>query len=169
MSAITDYFTAPSDEAATAALDGLLDLDPDVVEADRALYRIDPAEASRPRVRAAASGTPVLEAKRIEPRVALGRLEEALTGRSYEEIVAGPRRGSLVAAGEDSVVLAVADELRDALAGVDADAVTAAARVWIFDEAAEPSEESAPFVAALAELAADAVARGDRIYCHVVF
>ncbi|RDI19488.1 hypothetical protein DEU38_118112 [Rhodococcus sp. AG1013] len=170
MSAITDYFTAPSDEVAATALDDLLDLDPDVVDAAQALYRTDPDEASRPRVQSASSGTPVLQAKRIEPGIALSRLEAALTGRTYEQVTAGPRRGSLVAAGEDgdAFVLTVADELRDALADLDSDAVTAAARVWIFDEAADPTEASAPFIAALAELAAGAVARGDSIYCHMV-
>ena len=145
MSAITDYFTAPSDEVAATALDGLLDLDPDVVDAAQALYRTDPDEASRPRVQSASSGTPVLQAKRIEPGIALSRLEAALTGRTYEQVTAGPRRGSLVAAGEDgdAFVLTVADELRDALAGLDSDAVAAAARVWIFDEAADPTEASA--------------------------
>ncbi|RVW09256.1 hypothetical protein EGT67_12950 [Prescottella agglutinans] len=159
MSAITDYFTAPSDEVATAALDGLLDLDP---ETD--------AEVSGPRVQAAASGTPVLQAKGMEPTVALGRLEAVLTGRTYDEVASGPRRGSLVAAGEDgdALIVTVADELRDALAGADAATVAAAARTWVFDEGYEPSEESAPFLTALAELATGAVARGDRIYCRIL-
>ncbi|WP_430332971.1 hypothetical protein [Rhodococcus sp. ACT016] len=170
MSVITDYFTAPSDEVAATALDGLIDVDPDVVTADDELNRASAEEASRPRIRAAASGTPVLHAKRIDPTVSLGRLEAVLTGRTYEEITAGPRRGSLVSAGEDGdcLVLTVADELRDALADLDSDAIAAAARAWVFDEAAEPSEASAPFLTALAELAAGAVARGDRIYCHIV-
>ncbi|MDH6679380.1 hypothetical protein M2284_003602 [Rhodococcus sp. LBL1] len=159
VSAITDYFTAQSDEVAATALEGLIDLDPDVV-----------ASASGPRILAAASGTPVLQAKGIDPTVSLGRLEAVLTGRTYDEIAAGPRRGSLVAAGEDgdSLVLTVADELRDALAGSDSAAIAAAARAWVFDEASEPSEESAPFLTALAELAAGAVARGDRLYCQIV-
>ncbi|MFM1728785.1 hypothetical protein ABI214_25260 [Prescottella soli] len=159
MSVITDYFTAPSDEVATTALDGLLDLDPDV-----------DAEVSGPRIQATTSGTPVLQAKGIDPTVALGRLEAVLTGRTYDDIAAGPRRGSLVAAGEDgdSLILTVADELRDALAGSDVATVAAAARTWVFDEASEPSEASAPFLTALAELATGAVARGDRLYCRII-
>ncbi len=159
VSAITDYFTAPSDEVAATALDGLLDLAPDVDTGVPGL-----------RIQAAASGTPVLEAKGIDPTVALGRLEAVLTGRTYDEIAAGPRRGSLVAAGEDGdiLILTVADELRDALAGSDVAAVAAAARTWVFDEASEPSETSAPFLTALAELATGAVARGDRIYCRII-
>ena len=168
MSAITDYFTASSDEIAATALEGLLDLDPDVVEAARVLYRTDPEEASRPRVGSASSGTPILQAKGIEPSIALSRLEAALTGRTYEQVKSGRRRGALVAADEDAFVFTVADELRDALAGLDSDAVTAAARVWIFDEAVEPSEASAPFLTALADLATGAAARGESIYCHMV-
>ena len=70
MSAITDYFTARTDEHATSALAGLVDLEPEVMEANA---------ASRPRVQLAASGTPVLQAKGVDPVVALGRLEAALT------------------------------------------------------------------------------------------
>lgn len=170
MSAITDYFSAPSDDAAAAALEGLLDLDPDDIAAAEELYRTSPDEGARPRVRTAAGGTPVLQAKGIDPTVSLGRLEAVLTGRSYADIKAGPRRGSMVADGEfgDSFVLSVADELRDALAGADPSALIAAAGEWIFDEAAEPSEESVPFVVALAELATTAASRGERLYCRVI-
>ncbi|PTR32300.1 hypothetical protein C8K36_1011352 [Rhodococcus sp. OK519] len=170
MSAITDYFSAPSDAAAAAALDGLIDLDPEDIASAAELYRTSPDEAAVPRVRIAASGTPVLQAKGIDPTVALGRLESALTDRSYEDVAAGPRRGSMVADSDsgDSFVLSVADELRDALAGSDPRALVTAARNWIFDEAAGPSEESVPFVSALAALASTAVSRGDRLYCRII-
>lgn len=170
MSAITDYFSAPSDEAAAAALDDLLDLGPDGIAAAEELYRTSPDEAARPRVRAAASGTPVLQAKGIDPTVSLGQLEAVLTGRTYDEVKAGPRRGSMVADSEDgdAFVLSVADELRAALAASEPSALIAAAGAWIFDEAAEPSEESVPFVVALAELATTATSRGERLYCRII-
>ena len=138
MSAITDYFAAPSDAAAATALDD---------------GPIDPVQA-----------------KRVDPIVSLSRLESVLTGKAYDEITAGLRRGSLVAVNDDgdAYILTVADELRDALAGLDAEGVMAAARAWAIDETVEPSEESVPFLAALAELATGAVHRGDRIYCHMV-
>lgn len=170
MSAITDYFSAPSDEAAAAALDDLLDLDPDDISATEDLYRTSPDEAARPRVRTAASGTPVLQAKGIDPKVSLGQLEAVLTGRSYGDVKAGPRRGSMVADSEDgdAFVLSVSDELRAALAASEPTALIAAAREWVFDEDAEPSEESVPFVVALAELAGTAATRGERLYCRII-
>lgn len=161
MSAILDYFTAPSDRHAAAALDGLVDLDPDTIDAN---------EAPRPRIQMAASGTPVLQVKGVEPVVALGRLEAALTARPYEDVASGARFGSLVAMSDDgdSLVLTVTDELRDALAELDADGVAAAARVWAIDEEGEPSEESVPVLSAFVELSAGAVHRGERVYCRVI-
>ncbi len=169
MSAILDYFTAPSDQHAVAALDGLVDLDPDTIDANEApCGSLD--VATRPWIQVAASGTPVLQLKGVEPVVALGRLEAALTGRPYEEVASGARRGSLVAMSDDgdSLVLTVTDELRDALAALDADGVAAAARVWAIDEEGEPSEESVPVLSVLAELSAGAVNRGERIYCRII-
>lgn len=161
MSAILDYFTAPSDRHAAAALDDLVDLDPDTIDAN---------EVRRPRIQMAASGTPVLQLKGVEPIVALGRLEAALTARPYEEVASGARHGSLVAMSDDGdlLVLTVTDELRDALAELDAAAVAAAARVWAIDEEGEPSEESVPVLSAFVELSAGAVNRGEHIYCRVI-
>ena len=161
MSAILDYFAAASDQHAAAALDGLVDLDPDTIDAN---------EVRRPRIQMAASGTPVLQLKGVEPVVALGRLEAALTARPYEEVASGARHGSLVAMSDDGdlLVLTVTDELRDALAELDAAAVAAAARVWAIDEEGEPSEESVPVLSAFVELSAGAVNRGERLYCRVI-
>ncbi|EME24085.1 hypothetical protein G419_00990 [Rhodococcus triatomae BKS 15-14] len=167
MSAILDYFTAPSDQHAAAALDDLDDLEPDTSdEAPGA----SPNPLTRPRIRLTASGTPVLQVNGVEPVVALGRLEAALTGRPYDEVTAGTRSGSLVAMSDDgdSLVVTVTDELRDVLAELDADGVAAAARVWAIDEDGEPSEESVPLLAAFAELSAGAVDRGENVYCRVL-
>lgn len=161
MSAITDYFTARTDEHATSALEGLVDLEPAVIEAN---------DASRPRVQLAADGTPVLQAKGVDPVVALGRLEAALTARPYDEVAKGPRCGKLVAMSDDgdTLVLTVTDELRDALAELNADGVAAAAAAWAIDETSKPSEDSVPFLTAFAELATRAVAQGERMYGYVV-
>ena len=97
-----------------SALEGLVDLEPEVIEANA---------ASRPRIQLAASGTPVLQAKGVDPVVALGRLEAALTARPYDEIAKGPRCGKLVAMSDDgdTLVLTVTDELREALAELNAE------------------------------------------------
>ncbi|MBH5143282.1 MULTISPECIES: hypothetical protein [Rhodococcus] len=161
MSAITDYFTARTDEHATSALEGLVDLEPAVIEAN---------DASRPRIQLAADGTSVLQAKGVDPVVALGRLEAALTARPYNEVAKGPRCGKLVAMSDDgdTLVLTVTDELRDALAELNAEGVAAAAAAWAIDETSEPSEDSVPFLTAFAELATRAVAQGERMYGYVV-
>ncbi|MGC0363837.1 hypothetical protein ABH922_001821 [Rhodococcus sp. 27YEA15] len=170
MSAIIDYFTATSDQHAAAALAGLLDLAPELIEENEALYRTSPAMATRPRVQSAATGTPVLQSRGIDPSVALGRLEAALTSREYDEVAAGTRCGALVAMSEDgdSLVVTVTDELRDALAALTADGVAAVAALWAMDETSEPSEESVPWLTAFAELAAGGVSRGERVYAYVV-
>ena len=170
MSAILDYFTAPSDRHAAAALDDLVDLDPDTIDANEGRCGASPDVAPRPRIQVAASGTPVLQLKGVEPVVALGRLEAALTARPYEEVASGARHGSLVAMSDDgdTLVLTVTDELRDALAELDADAVAAAARVWAIDEEGEPSEEPVPVLSAFVELSAGAAHRGERVYCRVI-
>ncbi|MFD1815845.1 hypothetical protein [Rhodococcus gannanensis] len=167
MSAILDYFTAPSDQHAAAALDDLVDVEPDTIDDASGPT---PDTLTRPRIRLAANGTPVLQVKGVEPVVALGRLEAVLTGRSYDEVSSGARSGSLVAMSDDgdSLVLTVTDELRDALAALDADGVAAAARAWAIDEDGEPSDESVPLLAAFAELSAGAVDRGERVYCRVL-
>ncbi|MBT2264383.1 hypothetical protein [Rhodococcus erythropolis] len=161
MSAITDYFTARTDEHATSALEGLVDLEPAVIEAN---------DASRPRIQLAASGTPVLQAKGVDPVVTLGRLEASLTARPYDEVSKGPRCGKLVAMSEDgdTLVLTVSDQLRDSLAELDAEGIAAAAATWAIDETSEPSEESVLFLTAFAELAARAVAQGEQMYSYVV-
>ncbi|MDI9902671.1 hypothetical protein QM716_22705 [Rhodococcus sp. IEGM 1409] len=121
MSAITDYFTARTDEHATSAL-------------------------------------------------AVGRPEASLTGRSYDEVAKGTRCGKLVAMRDDgdTLVLTVADELRYALAELNAAGVAAAATTWAIGEMSEPAEESVPFLTAFAEPAARAVTQGGRMYGYVV-
>jgi hypothetical protein len=68
----------------------------------------------------------------------------------------------------DTLVLTVTDELRDALAELNAEGVAAAAAAWAIDETSEPSEDSVPFLTAFAELATRAVAQGERMYGYVV-
>jgi hypothetical protein len=59
MSVLTDYFVADSDAVAATAVDdvdgrpGLLDLTREDVAAGKALYRVSPDEATRPRVQVA--------------------------------------------------------------------------------------------------------------------
>lgn len=177
MGTLTDYFTAPSDPAAAAALDGLLDLTPEAHAADREMHRHTPETAARPRLQIAAGGTPVLFGKGVDPVVSLGLLEAVLTGRTYERVLDDPRQGDLVADNDGAAVLTVTDTLRDALAARDAAALDRDGRAWTAALRAdagpgpEPaSEETAVrFAMVLSELATGAAARGDHLYCRVAY
>lgn len=59
-----------------------------------------------------------VSAKGIDPLVQLGTLEAMLTGRGYEQIVAGPRAGHVLTTqdGGERLVVTLTDELQDVLA-----------------------------------------------------
>ena len=140
MSVLTDYFAAGSDGGAATAVDyvdgqpGLLDLTPEDVATGKALYRVSPDEATRPRVKVAQSGTLVVQSKGVDP-TNLARLEEILTGRSYDEVSADPRHAALIGPArheeiDGRMVLSVTDTLRDALASLEPSALPQVARQW---------------------------------------
>jgi hypothetical protein len=179
VSVLTDYFAAGSDGVAATAVeyfDGqprLLDLAAEDVAADKALYLLSPDEATRPQVRTAESGTLVVQSKGVDP-TCLARLEEILTGRSYDEVNGDPRQAALIAPAEDDIdgcmVLSVTDTLRNALASLDPLEQSQAARQWADAEFSATAEDSLTmFVGALTDLARQAVVSNDRIYCYVCF
>jgi hypothetical protein len=67
-------------------------------------------------------GFDVVYAKNIDPVVLLGQLELILTGSTQP----GARHGKLVADPNQAPIVAVSDELRDALAGLELPARSAA-------------------------------------------
>lgn len=162
---LTDYFAAPSDQVAATAAEyvegrpGLLDLAPEVSAAAKASYQ---EEAGRPRVRTAQSGLLFLQGKGVDPAILLGSLEEILTGRSYDEVKADPRQGGLIATSDDEgrVIVSVTGTLRDALAAADPAGLADVAERW------EDGTDAA-YLAALADLARQAVARGEHLYCAI--
>jgi hypothetical protein len=181
MSALTDYFAAGSDRVAATAADhvearpGLLDLTPQDVAAGKALYRVSPQEAARPRVNSARSGTLVVQSKGVDPALALARLEEILTGRPRDEVSADPRYAALIGPADPDevdgrVVLSVTDSLRDALASLEAPALPRVARQWALAEFDGTAQDGlAQFLTALSDLARRAVGRTERLYCRVTF
>jgi hypothetical protein len=181
MSILTDYFAAGSDRLAATAADyvdgqpGLLDLAPEDVAANKALYRASPEQAARPRVQTAHSGTLVVQSKGVGPDIPLARLEEILTGRSHDEVGADPRQAALIGPARQEeidgrMVLSVTDALRDALASLDASALPWVARQWAIAEFAGSAEDSLVlFLIALTDLARRAVSRAERLYCCVTF
>ena len=180
MSVLTDYFAAGSDDVAATAIGhadgqtGLLELTPEDVAAGKALYRVSPVEATRPRVQVAQSGTLVVQSKGVDP-FDLARLEEMLTGRSHEEVCADPRHAAMIAPArpedaDEGMVLSVTDALRDALASLEPSALPEVARHWAsveFD--ATVAESVTLFLVALTELARRAVADHNRLYCAVAY
>lgn len=144
---LLDYFAAPSDDAARAAID------------------VGPASAPH--------SFPTVALTGVDPAVSLGKLEELLTGADYDSVVDGPRAAQAVEVRNDGelVVVTLTDELQAALAGADEVRLREVAAQWSrIEEFHLADEEPADLTAALVELAALAKAatdRGDRLYCWI--
>lgn len=180
MSVLADYFAAGSDDVAAAAVDfvdgqpGLLDLAPQDSAANKALYEASPEQAARPRLETAHSGVPIVRSRRLDAVHPFARLEEFLTGRPYDDVVADPRHDGLVAPSPEEVdgciVLSITDTLRDALASLDGSALPDLAQRWAnaeFD--ASGAGSLAELLAALTDLARQAGGRGEHLYCRYAF
>jgi len=146
MSQLTDYFVAPSDEAAAGVLRS---------------------------GRLKKSGFPVLETNNMDPTIVMGNLEAILTGRDYREVCANPRQSFTPAFTEGVMVVALTDELRDALAASDESRLREAGVALAATEEVAPLSEEAVegFVGCILELAAlarTARARGESMYCRWV-
>jgi hypothetical protein len=176
----TDYFAAASDEAAAAFVEhgpahAGLSGDEEIGAAFRAAQQAGDREALRavfrPRVQAAPDGMPVMRSKGILPAIQLDKLEALLTGRSYEEITAGPRSSADVAStgGGDTLVLTVTDELQHVLATADESRLAEVAVPWMESDKLLGRDSAAltNFLTALAELARQATSRNERLYCWV--
>jgi len=104
--------------------------------------------------------------------VADGTLEAQLTGRDYDAITTGPRSGHMVASadGGQPFVIALTDELKDALASADQNQLRSAAGPWSQTE--EFFGQGNPAILTrslreLADLACRANASNRRLYCWV--
>jgi len=116
----------------------------------------------------AGAGFPAIPAKGIDPAVALGKLTAILTGRRYDEVVADPHHCRPISdEGAESLVVSVADVLRDALARADNSRLADAAAEWCqADEVA--SVDAAHLIGLLTELRAlalDALRTDSHLYC----
>lgn len=145
---VTDYFAAPTDAVAATVVH----------------------QEAGPSVLARGSGRPLFDTVRlpaVEPFVMLGRVAEALCARPYAEVTAHPRHGALVdGADEGPWVVAVSDELADALAAASPDRLAAVARSWpAATGAALPADRFAPALVALGGLADRARQVRHGLYC----
>ncbi|KJK51436.1 hypothetical protein UK23_06830 [Lentzea aerocolonigenes] len=140
MGVMYDYFAAPSDELAAATIDG----------GPVGLFR-------------------TVETKFVDPVVVVGKLEELLTGRAYDEISADPRCGDDLAVEHDGevLVLTVTDGLRDGLAAAgDLDEI-AVRWAGIEELNGFEAEVLAGILGELQALAVEAEKNGERLYCWV--
>jgi hypothetical protein len=181
MSVLADYFAAGSDEVAATAVEyvdgqpGLLDLAPQDLAASKALYKEFPGQGRRPRVQTAHSGLLIVRSRRLGSVYPFARLEEFLTGRPYDDVVADPRHEALVAPAlpeeiDGCMVLSITDTLRDALALLETSALPEMARRWAIAEFDESDAGGlADLLAALTDLARQAGDRGERLYCYCSF
>jgi hypothetical protein len=111
-------------------------------------------------------------AKGIDPLVQLGTLEALLTGREYEQIVAGQRAGHVLAAqdGGEHVVVTLTDELQAALAGADDAQLASIAVPWSQTEEFFGQGDPQILTRLLHELAALALrarTKDERLYCWI--
>ena len=172
MSALYDYFSAASDEAAAGVI-------------DRAGGPGEPAVAPAPVKRGwfgRTSSPPPLQDMRpafdtvsaggIDPVVMMGTLEELLTGRPYDEVINDPRSGHIVAIRDEGQLLVVAltDALSQALAAASPQRLADVAVPWAATEEfwgqADP-HDLAMVLNELSGLAGRAQAKGERLYCWV--
>ena len=179
MGVLFDYFAAASDEEAAAVIDlaggpaSTTAAMPAGPGPKRGLFRRR-GHTTEPEASAASVVTPLdgVAGRGIDPVVQLGTLEELLTGRPYDEVVADPRSGLDLAVrdGGERLVLTVTDSLMAALANTKDDALERVAEPWSGTEefwgAADPAELTV-FLKDLARLATRAQDAGQRIYCWV--
>ena len=151
MGILTDYFSAPSDEAAASALERV-------------------GGPARPT--AGPSPLPpfdTFQSKSLDPYVLMGKLEEALTGQDYRVITAGPQYSPLVAeqGDEGPWVFKVSSPLQASLAMADSDRLARAAEEWSQAEehyGASP-EHVMRALKELSDLARRATAKDEHLYC----
>lgn len=154
MGVLFDYFSAASDEAAASAISLLGG--PGAPSAGTS----------------AASSFDTVPVKGIDPVVQLGTLEALLTGREYEQVMAGPRAGHVLAAqdGGERLVVTLTDELQAALADAGDTQLAAVAAPWSQTEEffghGDP-QILAGLLRELAALARRARGKDERLYCWV--
>lgn len=143
MSVLSDYFSAPTDEAAARAL-------------TEVLHR---------------SAHDVVEANGLAPNYHLLPVETFLTGRSASAVKEGPRHGKVLASIDDFavVVVTVSDELTASLAAASSERIAEAAESWSLFEDFQGADTSglAGFLTELSGLARRALARKERLYCKI--
>ena len=150
MGVITDYFSAPSDEAAASVFNR-------------------PGGPAQPLGDAPPLDT--LESKGIDPAVKLGKLEAIITGQSWRDVFAKPSHGKTLAHDDEGYLLVctVSVELQALLVAATPGQLAEWAVPWSQTEefrGAKP-DSLTWFLDELAALAGRASARDERLYCWI--
>ena len=178
MGVMFDYFAAATDDHAATVIDriGGPGAAPPAVRPQKARRTIfgRKSAAAPP---ATADMEPWIEydtvaVKGIDPVVQLGTLEELLTGRSFDDVLADPRTGHAVATRDDGnlIVVTLNASLSSALANAEDATLERVAVPWSqteeFWNAADPAD-LAEFLKDLAALARRANASSNHLYCWI--
>jgi len=173
-----DYFAAATDDEAAAVIDrlggpGASAPAPRPQKTRRPLFNRKSA-AMEPVADDAAARVEydTISGKGIDPVVQLGTLEELLTGRSFDDVLADPRTGHDIAIRDEGqlVVVTLNDSISSTLANTDDATLERASVPWSeteeFWNAADPSD-LAEFLKELAGLSRRAGTAGNRLYCWI--
>lgn len=149
MGILTEYFAAPTDDAAATVLNA-------------------PGGPSAPDRRTDQPPFDAVGLPSIDPFVMLGTLAQVLSGRPYGEVTAHPRHGALVCSGGDEGpwIVTVSEDLVADLVAAPSSRLAETARAWARTTGATvPPHRLVAAVLALAALAGRASAARQSVYC----
>jgi hypothetical protein len=144
MSVFTDYFVAASDDIAATV--------------------IDDGPVGHPGIGSVAESTS------IDPVVALGTLEELVTGVSFDTLLADSSQDAVAERdGGERLVMTVRPGIVEALASRDEAEMRSFAQAWSETEELVGFDATTleDFIGALASLAREATSGGGRVYCWI--
>jgi hypothetical protein len=159
MGLLCDYFTAASSAQAAETID----------------WTGGPENPPQPdglAPRSQVTARPTVSLPRIEPTTWMGKLEEILTGRSFDDILQDPT-GQVIASrdGSERVIIALTARLQDALASIGDDTIDEVAARWAapdeyYGTGTDP-ELAAGALRDLVHLVRAGRERGETLYCWV--
>jgi len=122
--------------------------------------------------RSQVAARPTVSLRGIEPTIWMGKLEEVLTGRSFDDIL-HDATGKVIAArdGGERQVAPLTASLQDALAGIDDETVDEVAAQWAepdeFYGTGADTEFATSALRDLVRLVRAGRERGEKLYCWV--
>lgn len=159
MGLLCDYFTAASNAQAAETIDWIG----------------GPANPPRPSGlarRSQIAARPTVSLPGIEPTMWMGKLEEILTGRSFDDILQDPN-GQVIASrdGGERLIIPLTAALQDALASIDDDTVDQVAAQWAAPDeyygTSADTELAASALRDLVRLVRTGRERAETLYCWV--